>query len=99
MAYNFYGPTETTVDSLTAVMDPGTDVTLGDSVANTRHYILDSGLNPVPTNAIGELYVAGLNLARGYLDKPGLSSGKVRGGPLRDGRLTHVPDRRCGAPS
>lgn len=82
MAYNFYGPTETTVDSLTAVMDPGTDVTLGDSVANTRHYILDSGLNPVPTNAIGELYVAGVNLARGYLDKPGLSSEKFVADPF-----------------
>lgn len=82
VAYNFYGPTETTVDSLTAVMEPGTDVTLGGSVANSRHYILDSGLNPVPTNAIGELYVAGPNLARGYLDQPGLSAGKFVADPF-----------------
>ena len=82
VAYNFYGPTETTVDSLTAVMQPGTEPTLGDSVANSRHYILDSGLNPVPVNAIGELYVAGVNLARGYLDQPGLSAERFVADPF-----------------
>ncbi len=82
VAYNFYGPTETTVDSLTAVMQPGTEPTLGDSVANSRHYILDSGLNPVPVNAIGELYVAGINLARGYLDQPGLSAERFVADPF-----------------
>ncbi|MDJ0352672.1 non-ribosomal peptide synthetase [Pseudarthrobacter sp. PH31-O2] len=82
VAYNFYGPTETTVDSLTAVMSPGTEPTLGDSVANSRHYILDSGLNPVPVNAIGELYVAGINLARGYLDQPGLSAERFVADPF-----------------
>lgn len=82
VAYNFYGPTETTVDSLTAVMEAGTAPTLGGSVANTRHYILDSGLNPVPDNAVGELYVAGINLARGYLDQPGLSSERFVADPF-----------------
>ncbi len=82
VAYNFYGPTETTVDSLTAVMEPGTEPTLGESVTNSRHYILDSGLNPVPVNAIGELYVAGVNLARGYLDKPGLSAERFVADPF-----------------
>ncbi|TDT85825.1 amino acid adenylation domain-containing protein [Arthrobacter sp. AG258] len=82
VAYNLYGPTETTVDSLTAVMEPGTSPTLGGSVANTRHYILDSGLNPVPDNAVGELYVAGINLARGYLDQPGLSSERFVADPF-----------------
>ena len=81
-AYNFYGPTETTVDSLTAVMQDGTGPTLGESIANTRHYILDSALNPVPVNAIGELYVAGVNLARGYLDKPGLSAERFVADPF-----------------
>ncbi len=79
VAYNFYGPTETTVDSLTAVMERGTDVTLGGSVANSRHYILDSGLNPVPANAIGELYVAGPNLARGYSGPTRAERREVRG--------------------
>lgn len=82
VAYNFYGPTETTVDSLTAVMEVGTAPTLGGSVVNTRHYILDSGLNPVPDNAVGELYVAGINLARGYLDQPGLSSERFVADPF-----------------
>ncbi|RAX47177.1 non-ribosomal peptide synthetase [Arthrobacter sp. AQ5-06] len=82
VAYNFYGPTETTVDSLTAVMEPGTEPTLGGSVNNSRHYILDSGLNPVPVSAVGELYVAGVNLARGYLDQPGLSAERFVADPF-----------------
>ncbi|WP_054010856.1 non-ribosomal peptide synthetase [Arthrobacter sp. ERGS1:01] len=81
-AYNFYGPTETTVDSMTAIMEPGSTPHLGSSVANSRHYILDSGLNPVPGNAIGELYVAGHNVARGYLDQPELSSERFIADPF-----------------
>ncbi|ASN39483.1 non-ribosomal peptide synthetase [Arthrobacter sp. 7749] len=81
-AYNFYGPTETTVDSMTAIMEPGSAPHLGSSVANSRHYILDSGLNPVPGNAIGELYVAGHNVARGYLDQPQLSSERFIADPF-----------------
>jgi amino acid adenylation domain-containing protein len=81
-AYNFYGPTETTVDSMTAIMEPGRAPHLGSSVANSRHYILDSGLNPVPGNAIGELYVAGHNVARGYLDQPQLSSERFIADPF-----------------
>ncbi len=81
-AYNFYGPTETTVDSMTAIMEPGTAPHLGSSVANSRHYILDAGLNPVPGNAIGELYVAGHNVARGYLDQPQLSSERFIADPF-----------------
>ncbi|POH73591.1 non-ribosomal peptide synthetase [Arthrobacter glacialis] len=81
-AYNFYGPTETTVDSMTAIMEPGSTPHLGSSVANSRHYILDSGLNPVPSNAIGELYVAGHNVARGYLDQPQLSSERFIADPF-----------------
>ncbi|MHA7271098.1 amino acid adenylation domain-containing protein [Arthrobacter sp. HLT1-20] len=81
-AYNFYGPTETTVDSMTAIMEPGTAPHLGSSVANSRHYILDPGLNPVPGNAIGELYVAGHNVARGYLHQPQLSSERFIADPF-----------------
>ncbi len=73
-AYNFYGPTETTVDSMTAAIEPHTTPTIGTSVANSRHYVLDAGLNHVPANAVGELYVAGVNLARGYLEMPELNS-------------------------
>lgn len=73
-AFNFYGPTETTVDSLTASIDSADDPHLGSPVANTRRYVLDSGLHPVPPGAVGELYLAGTNVARGYLGRPELSS-------------------------
>ena len=71
MAYNFYGPTETTVDCLTAVIDAGPNRTWAHPwpTRGTTSWI--PGLNPVPVNAVGELYVAGVNLARGYLDRPG----------------------------
>lgn len=81
-AYNFYGPTETTVDSMTALIEHSRGPSLGTSVANSSHYILDSSLSPVPAGAIGELYIAGLNLARGYLDRPGLSSERFIADPF-----------------
>lgn len=73
-AFNFYGPTETTVDSLTAPIHSADEPHLGSPVANTRQYVLDSGLSPVPPGAVGELYLAGTNVARGYLGRPELSS-------------------------
>lgn len=73
-AFNFYGPTETTVDSMTAPMESAGSPHLGSPVANTRHYVLDSGLNQVPGGAVGELYLAGVNVARGYLGRPELSA-------------------------
>ncbi|MGP5071010.1 amino acid adenylation domain-containing protein [Arthrobacter rhombi] len=73
-AFNFYGPTETTVDSMTAAIGSSGSPQLGSPVANTRQYVLDSGLGQVPGGAIGELYLAGPNVARGYLGRPELSA-------------------------
>ena len=82
--YNLYGPAETTVDSLTAPIVSDTSPVLGHSVANTRHYVLDSRLTPVPAQAQGELYIAGLNLARGYVDRPGTTSERFIADPFAD---------------
>ncbi|SDS75748.1 amino acid adenylation domain-containing protein [Brevibacterium sandarakinum] len=81
-SYNLYGPAETTVDSLTAPIVAGTSPVLGHSVTNTRHYVLDSRLSPVPEQATGELYIAGLNLARGYVDRPGTTSERFVADPF-----------------
>ncbi|HEY6425473.1 MAG TPA: amino acid adenylation domain-containing protein, partial [Pseudonocardiaceae bacterium] len=76
---NMYGITETTVhvsylalDQLSAARAAGS--TIGVGLPDLRVYVLDPGLAPVPAGVIGELYVAGAGLARGYLHRPGLTA-------------------------
>ncbi|MEU9609338.1 amino acid adenylation domain-containing protein, partial [Streptomyces sp. NPDC048057] len=71
--YNFYGPTESTVDAAYARVTPGSQPVVGRPVAGMRARVLDTSLRPVPPGTAGELYLAGAGLARGYLDRPGLT--------------------------
>lgn len=82
-AVNFYGPTEVTVYSLIATITIG-EPHIGSSVRNGRHYVLDSSLSPVPDRAVGELYLAGVNVARGYVGQPGLSAERFVADPFAD---------------
>ncbi|MEY9949768.1 amino acid adenylation domain-containing protein [Kitasatospora sp. GAS1066B] len=82
---NLYGPTETTIWSTTAPITPTRTPTIGRPIANTRTYVLDAGLQPVPTGVTGELYIAGSGLARGYLNQPGLTAGRFVACPFASG--------------
>jgi polyketide synthase PksJ len=71
--WNMYGPTETTVWSSVQKVEPGGRLSLGEPIGNTRFYVLDESLKPVPRGAIGELYIGGDGLADGYLNRPDLT--------------------------
>ncbi|WP_328395282.1 amino acid adenylation domain-containing protein [Streptomyces sp. NBC_00390] len=72
--YNLYGPAECTVDAMLWHGDGSTRPAIGVPADNSRVYVLDGFLRPVPAGTVGELYIAGDGVARGYLDRPGLTA-------------------------
>ncbi|MDO7912927.1 amino acid adenylation domain-containing protein, partial [Pseudomonas sp. 22-AL-CL-001] len=74
--YNLYGPTEAAIDvTHWTCRDEGRDsVPIGQPIANLACYVLDAELQPVPVGVLGELYLAGEGLARGYHRRPSLTA-------------------------
>ncbi|MEV6875263.1 amino acid adenylation domain-containing protein [Amycolatopsis sp. NPDC051128] len=82
VAHNFYGPTEYTVDAVSCRVGATARPVLGRPLANTRAHVLDEDLRPVPTGVAGELCLAGAQLARGYLGRPGRTAGSFVANPF-----------------
>ena len=86
--WNMYGPTEATVwattyevqQSLVDTQKPA--ILIGKPIANTQTYILDQYLQPVPIGINGELYIGGVCLAKGYLNRPDLTTEKFIANPF-----------------
>ncbi|WP_157119450.1 amino acid adenylation domain-containing protein, partial [Azohydromonas lata] len=74
--YNLYGPTEAAIDvtQWTCRDDGRSQVPIGRPISETQTRVLDGRLNEVPMGVAGELYLGGVNLARGYLHRPGLTA-------------------------
>ena len=96
---NLYGPTETTIwSAAAAVGDEEHSPPIGRPIWNTQMYVLDGSLEPVPAGVVGELYIAGTGLARGYLNRAGAYGGAVRRRPAWCcGGRPDVPHRGPGA--
>ncbi|MFE7581237.1 amino acid adenylation domain-containing protein [Streptomyces gardneri] len=88
--HNLYGPTEAAVDVTWHHFEPAAagsppsavTVPIGRPVWNTGVHVLDAGLRPVPPGVTGELHLSGVQLARGYLGRPGLTSERFTAAPF-----------------
>jgi pristinamycin I synthase 3 and 4 len=81
---NVYGPTETTICTAMhrCVAEENGKPPIGRPIANTRIYILDSNREPVPVGVVGEMYVGGVGVARGYLKRPELTAERFVADPF-----------------
>jgi amino acid adenylation domain-containing protein len=90
---NVYGQTESAVDGTYWICRPvsgQSTVPIGRPIANTRVYVLDQDMQPVPVGVPGELYMGGICLAHGYLGRPGLTADRFVPNPFTDATHTRL---------
>jgi mycobactin peptide synthetase MbtF len=87
--FNCYGPTEVTVEAVVAPVEDYQTPTIGTVNAGTFGYVLDSALRMVPNGVVGELYLSGEQLARGYVGRSAMTASRFVADPLRPGQRVY----------
>jgi amino acid adenylation domain-containing protein len=97
--FNEYGPTETTVGCMIHRFDPAVDtgatVPIGVPAPNVKLYILDAGGNPTPPGVVGELFVAGVQVAAGYRNRPDETAARFLPDPFHAGLVMYKTGDRA----
>ena len=85
--YNIYGPSEITVLSNVQNLNGEKKITVGPPILNTKIYVLDNDMNPLPIGLPGEIYIGGIQVGCGYLGKEDLTKEKFIKNPFTEGRM------------
>jgi amino acid adenylation domain-containing protein/thioester reductase-like protein len=85
--YNIYGPCEITILSNVQKLNDGDEITIGPPIMNTQIHILDKYGNRVPIGVVGEIYISGIQVGLGYLNKPELTKEKYLPNKFGPGRM------------
>jgi amino acid adenylation domain-containing protein len=94
--YNLYGTSEVwdaTWYDPPAREEPSVNVPIGHPIANCRAYVLDRSRRPAPVGVPGELYIAGIGVARGYVNQPPAGANPFMADPFQGGRMNRTGDR------
>ncbi|HEU4930628.1 MAG TPA: amino acid adenylation domain-containing protein, partial [Pyrinomonadaceae bacterium] len=90
--FDLYGPTEDTTYSTFALRAGTGQATIGRPISNTKSFVLDHNLQPVPVGVPGELYLGGEGLARGYLNRAEMTATRFMPNPFDGGRVYKTGD-------
>ena len=86
LVQNFYGPTEFTVDAVSAAVTDDVIPVIGRPILNTRTYVLNQNLDLCPVGTVGELYLAGTGMAKGYLNQAAMTAERFVANPFEAGQ-------------